>query len=62
MFEFFAARNMLHLEIVSCREITEELERAQKEIQDDAHLYLNTTFELIDDYCFEENIEEMFEK
>lgn len=52
---------MVHLEKLCCEEITEELQQAYDEIQDNAHLYLNTSFELDDYFDFEEAIAEEFE-
>ena len=46
---------MRHLEKLTCEEIKEELAEAYRDIQVNAHLYRNTTFEFIADPAHEFN-------
>lgn len=47
-----SAHNMRFLKKLTCREITTELQQAYQEIQNNPHLYMNTSFELIADHVF----------
>jgi hypothetical protein len=43
----FIARYMRHLKKLVCKQIADELQQAYQEIQDNPHLYVNTTFEFV---------------